>query len=223
MSFKIEEISSTEKKALFDIEKDEVAKTYLSVVKLFQKDADLKGFRKGKVPLKVVESIYTEQIDEEIKTRIINNNLRVLAIEEKINIVKTSNLEFKDFNKDKKFQFSFNFELIPEINLGTYKSLEVEKEVFSIEQKDIDKAIENLLINFASNEEVVKRKKIQKKDILSINFSGQVEGVIVKDLLRENAMIELGNDSLIPDIETKIKTMTLEEEKTFDFLLCATH
>ena len=114
------------------------------------------------------------------------------------------------------FQFSFNFELIPEINLGTYKSLEVEKEVFSIEQKDIDKAIENLLINFASNEEVVKRKKIQKKDILSINFSGQVEGVIVKDLVRENAMIELGNDSLIPDIETKIKTMTLEEEKTFD-------
>jgi len=73
-----------------------------------------------------------------------------------------------------------------------------------------------LLINFASNEEVVKRKKIQKKDILSINFSGQVEGVIVKDLVRENAMIELGNDSLIPDIETKIKTMTLEEEKTFD-------
>ena len=80
MSFKIEEISSTEKKALFDIEKDEVAKTYLSVVKLFQKDADLKGFRKGKVPLKVVESIYTEQIDEEIKTRIINNNLGVLAV-----------------------------------------------------------------------------------------------------------------------------------------------
>ena len=216
MSFKIGEISSTEKKALFDIDKDEVAKTYLSVVKLFQKDADLKGFRKGKVPLKVVESIYTEQIDEEIKTRIINDNLRVLAAEEKINIVKTSNLQFKDFDKDKKFQFSFNFELIPDINLGNYKSLEVEKEVFSIEQKDIDKAIENLLVNFASNEEVVKRKKIQKKDILSINFSGEVGGVIVKDLVRENAMIELGNDSLIPDIEIKIKSMTLNEEKIFD-------
>ena len=216
MSFKIEEISSTEKKALFDIDKDEVAKTYLSVVKLFQKDAGLKGFRKGKVPLKVVESIYTEQIDEEIKTRIINDNLRVLAAEEKINIVKTSNLQFKDFDKDKKFQFSFNFELIPDINLGNYKSLEVEKEVFSIEQKDIDKAIENLLVNFASNEEVVKRKKIQKKDILSINFSGEVGGVIVKDLVRENAMIELGNDSLIPDIEIKIKSMTLNEEKIFD-------
>jgi len=216
MSFKIEDISSTEKKAFFDIEAEEVLKSFNSVVKLFQKDADLKGFRKGKVPLKVVESIYADQIDEEIKTRIINDNLRSLAVEEKINVVKTTNLEFKDFNKDKNFEFSFNFEFIPEIELSQYKSLEVEKEIFSIEQKDIDKAIENLLINFATNEEVKKRKKIQKKDILSINFSGQVDGQVVKDLVRENAMIELGNDSLIPDIEAQIKTMTVAEEKNFD-------
>ena len=216
MSFKIEDLSSTEKKALFDIDAKEVAKSFNAVVKLFQKDADLKGFRKGKVPLKVVESIYAGQIDEEIKTRIINDNLRKLALEEKINIVKTSNLEFKDFNKEQNFEFSFNFEFIPEIKLSEYKSMEVEKEIFSIEQKDIDKAIENLLLNFATNEEVARRKKIQKKDILSINFSGKVEDKIIKDLVRENALIELGNDSLIPDIEAEIKNMTLGEEKNFD-------
>ena len=216
MSFKIEDLSSTEKKALFDIDAKEVAKSFNGVVKLFQKDADLKGFRKGKVPLKVVESIYASQIDEEIKTRIINDNLRKLALEEKINIVKTSNLEFKDFNKEQNFEFSFNFEFIPEIKLSEYKSMEVEKEIFSIEQKDIDKAIENLLLNFATNEEVARRKKIQKKDILSINFSGKVEDKIIKDLVRENALIELGNDSLIPDIEAEIKNMTLGEEKNFD-------
>ena len=216
MSFKIEDLSSTEKKALFDIDAKEVAKSFNGVVKLFQKDADLKGFRKGKVPLKVVESIYASQIDEEIKTRIINDNLRKLALEEKINIVKTSNLEFKDFNKEQNFEFSFNFEFIPEIKLSEYKSMEVEKEIFSIEQKDIDKAIENLLLNFATNEEVTRRKKIQKKDILSINFSGKVEDKIIKDLVRENALIELGNDSLIPDIEAEIKNMTLGEEKNFD-------
>ena len=216
MSFKIDEISSTEKKAFFDIEKDEVSKTYLSVVKLFQKDADLKGFRKGKVPLDVVESIYTDQIEEEVKTRIININLRTLALEKKINIVRTSNLEFKDFNKSNNFIFSFDFEFIPEIKLSNYNAMEVDKEVFSIDQKDIDKAIENLLINFASNEEVTKRKKIQKNDILSINFSGEVDGSVIKDLVRDNALIELGNDSLIPDIEKEIKTMKVGEEKVFD-------
>jgi trigger factor len=216
MSYKIEEISSTQKKAFFDIDKSEVGKIYTDVVKLFQKDADLKGFRKGKVPLKVVESIYLEQISEELKTRVINNNLRSLALEEKINIVRTSDLEFKDFHKDKNFEFSFNFEFIPEISLAKFKGIEVEKEVFSIEQKDIDKAIENLLLNFASNEELPKRKKVSKKDILSINFSGEVEGVVVKDLVRDNALIELGNESLIPDIESQIKSMAIGEEKIFD-------
>jgi len=216
MSYKIEEISSTQKKAFFDIDKSEVGKIYTDVVKLFQKDADLKGFRKGKVPLKVVESIYLEQISEELKTRVINNNLRSLALEEKINIVRTSDLEFKDFHKDKNFEFSFNFEFIPEISLAKFKGIEVEKEVFSIEQKDIDKAIENLLLNFASNEELPKRKKVSKKDILSINFSGEVEGVVVKDLVRDNALIELGNESLIPDIESQIKSMAICEEKIFD-------
>jgi trigger factor len=216
MSFNISEISKTEKNAIFNIDKDEVQNSYSEIVKLFQKDADLKGFRKGKVPFKVVESIYADQIIEELKSRLINNNLRRLAVEEKINVVKTSNLECKDINKDSNFEFSFNFEFIPEIKLVPYKTMEVEKEVYSVKQKDIDTAIKNLLTNFASNEEVTKRKKAKKKDILSINFSGEVDGESIKDLSRDNAIIELGNDSLIPEIESHIEGMTIGEEKVFD-------
>ncbi|MFL2631155.1 MAG: trigger factor [Thermodesulfobacteriota bacterium] len=216
MSFNISEISKTEKNAIFNIGKDEVQNSYSEIVKLFQKDADLKGFRKGKVPFKVVESIYADQIIEELKSRLINNNLRRLAVEEKINVVKTSNLECKDINKDSNFEFSFNFEFIPEIKLVPYKTMEVEKEVYSVKQKDIDTAIKNLLTNFASNEEVARRKKAKKKDILSINFSGEVDGESIKDLSRDNAIIELGNDSLIPEIESHIEGMTIGEEKVFD-------
>ena len=216
MSFNISEISKTEKNAIFNIAKDEVQNSYSEIVKLFQKDADLKGFRKGKVPFKVVESIYADQIIEELKSRLINNNLRRLAVEEKINVVKTSNLECKDINKDSNFEFSFNFEFIPEIKLVPYKTMEVEKEVYSVKQKDIDTAIKNLLTNFASNEEVTKRKKAKKKDILSINFSGEVDGESIKDLSRDNAIIELGNDSLIPEIESHIEGRTIGEEKVFD-------
>ena len=216
MSFNISEISKTEKNAIFNIAKDEVQNSYSEIVKLFQKDADLKGFRKGKVPFKVVESIYADQIIEELKSRLINNNLRRLAVEEKINVVKTSNLECKDINKDSNFEFSFNFEFIPEIKLVPYKTMEVEKEVYSVKQKDIDTAISIFLTNFASKEEVTKRKKAKKKDILSINFSGEVDGESIKDLSRDNAIIELGNDSLIPEIESHIEGMTIGEEKVFD-------
>ena len=216
MSFKISDVSKTEKNAQFSIDKSEVLNNYSEIVKLFQKDANLKGFRKGKVPINVVESIYSEQINEELKTRLINVHLRKLAVEQKINIVKTKDLEHGDVNKNADFKFSLNFEFIPEIKLAKYDSLVVNKEIFSVKKKDVDDAINGILTNFASNEEITNRKKVKKKDIVSINFSGELDGALVKDLTRENAMVEVGNESLIPAIDTKINGMKIGEEKIFD-------
>ena len=216
MSFQIDDLSKTEKNAKFSIDKSEVLKSYSEIVKLFQKDADLKGFRKGKVPENVIKSIYSDQIDKELRTRLISLNLRKLASEKKINIVKTKNLEHENLNKNTDFKFSLNFEFIPEIKLSKYDSLVVEKELFSVKKKDIDNAINNLLINFASNKEIKNRKKINTKDILSINFSGELNGIPIEELTRENAIVEIGNKSLIPDIEIQLSGMKIGEEKVFD-------
>ena len=110
MGFEINDLSSTEKSAKIVIDKSEVKTNYSDVVKLFQKDADLKGFRKGKVPTNVVESMYSEQINEELRTRLINLNLRKLAADEKLNIVRTKDIKYEDINKDEDFTFSLNLE-----------------------------------------------------------------------------------------------------------------
>ena len=62
MSFEIIEISSTEKQAKFSVSKDEVSEGYMSVAKLFQKDADEKGFRKGKVPLNIMSHMFNKNM-----------------------------------------------------------------------------------------------------------------------------------------------------------------
>ena len=62
MSFEIIEISKTEKQAKFNINEKEVSDGFMEVAKLYQKDADEKGFRKGKVPLNIIESKYSKQI-----------------------------------------------------------------------------------------------------------------------------------------------------------------
>ena len=86
----------------------------------------------------------------------------------------------------------------------------------SVKKKDIDDAINSILTNFASNEEITNRKTIKKKDIVSINFSGELDGAIVKDLTRENVIVEVGNESLIPAIDTQINGMKIGAEKIFD-------
>ncbi len=216
MGFEINDLSKTEKKAKIIVSKSEVNDNFSDVVKLFQKDAEIKGFRKGKVPSNVVESMYSNEINEELRTRLINLNLRKLASEQKLNIVRTKDLESDEIRKDQDFSFSLTVEFIPEIKLSKYDSVEVKKEIFSVKKKDIDDAIKNLLENFATNEEIKNRKKVKDLDILEINFSGKFGDQLIKELSRDNAVISLGNKSLIPEIEKELLKMNQEEEKTFD-------
>ena len=111
------------------------------------------------------------------------------------------------------FDFSINSISGKLIKLSEYKSMEVEKEIFSIEQKDIDKAIENLLLNFATNEEVARRKKIQKKDSQSITFSCKVEGKNIVVINRSNLVgkplyhLLLQNNATVTTCHSKTKDL----------------
>ena len=216
MSFNIEEISNTEKLAKVVIEKSLVKANHDSVVKLFQKDADIKGFRKGKVPLNVVESLYSKQINEELKSRLINISVRDLSTEKKFNIVRTSNLEVQELNKESDFEFKINIEIIPEFKLKEYKKIKVKKEVFKLDKKDFNSAKENVLNNFAKTEEVSKRKKVKKGDYVEISFSGFLNDKEIEKLKRDNAIVQIGNDSLIPDIEKEILKLEKGEESNFN-------
>ena len=216
MSFEIIEISSTEKQAKFSVSKDEVSEGYMSVAKLFQKDADEKGFRKGKVPLNIIESKYSKEILEELKSRLINLYVRKLSAEEKLNIVRTSNLKEDEIKRDSNFNFEINFEIIPEFKLKEYKNIKINKEVYSLKNKDIDEAKSNVLNNFASTEEVARRKKPKKGDFVDINFSGYIDDKEIDKLKRQNAVVEIGNGSLIPDIEKEIIGTEKNSEVQFD-------
>ena len=159
MSFEIIEISKTEKQAKFNVSEKEVSNGFIEVAKLYQKDADEKGFRKGKVPLNIIESKYSKQILEELKSRLINLYVNKLSVENNLNVVRTSKLKDEGISKSADFKFEINVEIIPEFKLKDYKEISIEKEVFKLTKKQISEAKSNVMNNFATNEEILKRKK----------------------------------------------------------------
>jgi trigger factor len=216
MSINLKTLSTTEQLAEITVDKDDVLKSFQDVLKLFQKDSDLKGFRKGKVPLNVIESRYSKEILEELKTRLISFYIRKVSVENKINVVRTSNLEHEDLKKDSAFTFKVNLEIIPEIKLKPYKEISVLKEIQKVTKKDIDEAMKNVLNNFAQNEEVESKRKIKKKDFVDIDFTGSIDGKEIEKLNRKNAVVEIGNESLIPEIEKEILSLKKGEESSFE-------
>ncbi len=218
MSINLKILSTTEQLAEITVDKDDVLKSFQDVLKLFQKDSDLKGFRKGKVPLNVIESRYSKEILEELKTRLISFYIRKASVENKINVVRTSNLEHEDLKKDSSFKFKVNLEIIPDIKLKPYKEISVVKEIQKVTKKDIDEAMKNVLNNFAQNEEVESKRKIKKKDFVDIDFTGSIDGKEIEKLNRKNAVVEIGNESLIPEIEKEILSLKKGEESSFEVM-----
>ena len=218
MSINLKVLSTTEQLAEIIVDKNDVSKSFQDVLKLFQKDSDLKGFRKGKVPLNVIESRYSKEILEELKTRLISFYIRKASVDNKINVVRTSNLEHDEIKKDSDFTFKVNLEIIPEIKLKPYKEISVDKEVQKVTKKDIDEAMKNVLNNFAQNEEVESKRKIKKKDFVDIDFTGSFDGKEIEKLNRKNAIVEIGNETLIPEIEKEILTLKKGEESSFEVL-----
>jgi len=217
MSFEIIDISKTEKQAKFNINEKEVSDGFMEVAKLYQKDADEKGFRKGKVPLNIIESKYSKQILEELKSRLINLYVNKLSVENNLNVVRTSKLKDEGISKSADFKFEINVEIIPEFKLKDYKEISIEKEVFKLTKKQISEAKSNVMNNFATNEEILKRKKLKKGDLADINFSGFIEGQEIEKLKRQNAIVEIGNGSLIPEIENEI--INTEKNKEVEFFV----
>ena len=218
MSINLKVLSTTEQLAEIIVDKNDVSKSFQDVLKLFQKDSDLKGFRKGKVPLNVIESRYSKEILEELKTRLISFYIRKASVDNKINVVRTSNLEHDEIKKDSDFTFKVNLEIIPEIKLKPYKEISVDKEVQKVTKKDIDEAMKNVLNNFAQNEEVESKRKIKKKDFVDIDFTGSFNGKKIEKLNRKNAIVEIGNETLIPEIEKEILNLKKGEESSFEVL-----
>ena len=78
--------------------------------------------------------------------------------------------------------------------------------------------MKNVLNNFAQNEEVESKRKIKKKDFVDIDFTGSFDGKEIEKLNRKNAIVEIGNETLIPEIEKEILTLKKGEESSFEVL-----
>ena len=90
------------------------------------------------------------------------------------------------------------------------------KEVYSLKNKDIDEAKSNVLNNFASTEEVLRRKKPKKGDFVDINFSGYIDDKEIEKLKRQNAIVEIGNGSLFLKLKMRLLGTEKNSEVQFD-------
>lgn len=210
---KVEDISPIKKKLLFDISWSEVKKELDSVYKDVGKKAKVKGFRQGKIPRNILESMYKEYAQEETITKLVNKYYWDALKDNNIVAVGQPDIEQKGLDEERNFTFTATVEVEPAIEPKGYVGLDLVKEEHDVIDDDVEKRLQEVRDMFATMEEVEAERGIGEGDFAVIDFEGTLDGNNLKEMKADNYLLEMGSKTFIPGFEEQLTGMKKGQTK----------
>lgn len=185
-----------------------LGKAYRKVVK----KVNLPGFRKGKVPRRILESRFgPEVLHEEALEELVPPAYEEALKEADIDPINQPEFELVQVEEGQPLLFNAIVEVIPEAELGQYKGLDAEQDEVEVDDLQVDNHIYMLR---EQNARLVPRedRAAQEGDMLLIDFTGYIDGEIFEGGEAEDYSLELGSQSFIPGFEEQLIGVNLNEE-----------
>ncbi len=186
-----------------------------AIEKAYQKSKNklsIPGFRKGKVPRKMIEQMYGKEIFYEDAANMVIPPTYVKAVDECTEaIVSRPTIDVVQAEAGKPFIFTAEVALKPDVTLGKYKGIEVEKADISVTDEEIDEAIEKERENNARTISVTDRA-VRDGDMTVLDFEGFVDGEAFEGGKSENYPLTIGSDTFIPGFEEQLIGAEIDKE-----------
>ena len=171
------------------------------------------GFRKGKVPMAMVKKHYgIEVLFEDAINTVINDTYPKLIEENNLRPVDFPKVDVLEVGEGKDLVYTAEVTLYPEIELGEYKGLNVEKKEAVVEDSEIEAQLKNMQQQNARIE-TKEDGAIEKGDIAVIDFKGFIDGVAFEGGEGHDYSLEIGSGSFIDNFEDQLIGLSVEEEK----------
>ena len=204
MSYTVEKLEKSQVRFKFDIDAETFEKAIASAYNKTKHKYSVPGFRKGHVPRKIIEGMYGKEVffEDAMDIVIPEAYSEALDKEHDIEVVSRPELESFDVKEDGGATFELTVAIRPEVKLGAYKGLSVERKVDKVTAKQVDEEVENAREKQARLVEVDDAAK--NGDIVNIDFVGSVDGVKFDGGSAEGYDLTLGSGSFIPGFEEQL-------------------
>ena len=213
MSLQVEKLEHNMAKLTIEVSAEELEKALQGAYNKQKKNISMPGFRKGKVPRQMIEKMYGPEVFyDDAANQLIPEAYGKVYDEEDLEIVSQPKIDIVQIEKGKPFIFTAEVALKPEVTLGEYKGLKVEKISNRVTQKEIDAKLAEEQEKNARTVSVTDRP-VQDKDEVVLDFEGFVDGVAFEGGKGENYPLTIGSGSFITGFEDQLIGANLEEEK----------
>ena len=214
MSVKVENTENkNEVKLSFVVEAEKFEEAMKKVYTKTAKYFNIPGFRKGKAPMQLVERQYGSEIFYEDAFNELVPEVYDAAIKENnVEAVSKPNIDITQMEKGKDLIFTATVQTKPEVKLGKYKGIELNKIEYNVSEEDINHEIGHMQ---EKNSRLVSvdDRPVENGDITVIDFEGSVDGVPFEGGKAEGHELEIGSNTFIPGFEDQIIGMKVDEER----------
>ena len=214
MNVTVEKLDKGMAKLTITVTADVVAAAEDKVYKRQKSQISIPGFRKGKAPKKIIEKMYGEGVFlSDAINDVINETYPDAVKECGEEIVSNPKIDLSQAEPGKDLVYTAEVALKPEVKLGKYKGVEIEKlEAPKVSEEDIEKELKRQQDANAKIVDVTDRP-VQNGDMIKLDFAGTVDGEAFEGGKAENYDLTIGSGSFIPGFEDQLVGMNIGEEK----------
>lgn len=215
MSYTIENLNSCTKKFIFNFDKVDLSKEIKEALLAKQASSNLKGFRKGKAPLEMVQKLFGPQVENDALYRFISDQYYQAVKKENLRAVGYPQFGNTKYESGKTVAFEATVEIIPEIEIKDYSKLSFKKDSETVSDEDFETLKKNYLSNKAEITEVKDSDhNLKIGDFAVFNFEGEkADGSRPENMKAQEYMLEMGSKQFIPGFEEGMIGMKKGDKK----------
>ena len=197
-----------------EVDQDKLEKATDSAAKRISGRVNIPGFRKGKAPRRIVENfVGKEAILQEAFERLAQQAFEDALTEQDMEPVTRPEIDIVTLEEGKNVIFTAKFTQRPEVALGDYKGLAVEKQEIVVADEDVDRQIEGMRQNQGTLVDAPADAAVKKDDFVTLDFEGFVDGKPFKGGKGEDYPLQIGSGSFIPGFEDQLIGAKIGEER----------
>ncbi len=175
MKVSVEKIGSCRVQVNVDVPADAVRPSYDTVLKLYVKNVRIPGFRRGKVPVAMVESRFKKDIFKQVQEELLPKTYQTMLQQESLKPVAVVGLDKVDLSPERGFSYQVVLDLEPEFELPPYQKIPVTAMDTEATEEDVDEAIQRMRQHFSRYEDLTSGVA-QAQDLVKVTYKGALDG-----------------------------------------------
>jgi len=168
------------------------------------KTVQMPGFRKGKVPVSLLRKKYGPNIMGEALEKAVQDGSTKVMADNDLRPAMQPKIEITSFEEGKDLEYTMAVDVMPEIDLGDFSKISVERMVAETDESEVDSTLARMADAYKTSAPVAKKRKAKSGDVVNIDFVGKVDGEEFPGGKAEGFDLELGSGSFIPGFEDQL-------------------